>query len=147
MPRTYHGLGLQFLYPENWRVDESEALSVTLETPEGAFLSITRLPDASHFESAMAQIRRAMEAEYEGIESEPLQKSFGAHTADGFTQRFFYLDLLVTSHVLSIARDHQAWVLHYQAEDRDMEALGRVFDAIVAQIVDPSAASPQPPEH
>ncbi len=146
MPRTFHGLGLRFLYPENWRVDESEALSVTLESPEGAFLSITRLPDASHFESCIDQIRRAMESEYDSVEFEPLQKNFGAATADGFTQRFFYLDLLITSHVLTVARDHQAWVLHYQAEDRDMDALGRVFDAIIAQIIAPGTSAAAPTE-
>ena len=39
MPATYNKLGLNFMYPENWKlIDETESIPhvVTLEAPEGS---------------------------------------------------------------------------------------------------------------
>ena len=45
----YEKMGIRFLYPENWMLDEEEAssrlVSVTVYSPHGAFWSIVR---ASH---------------------------------------------------------------------------------------------------
>ena len=44
MPAEFNKLGIRFLYPENWTLDEQEALegnrSVTVYSPGGAFWSI-----------------------------------------------------------------------------------------------------------
>ncbi|GIW99550.1 MAG: hypothetical protein KatS3mg111_2883 [Pirellulaceae bacterium] len=138
MPLTYHGLGLELLYPDNWTVDESEALSVTIEAPGGAFFTVTRLPDPQQCDDAIEQLRRAIEEEYESVETEPSKHHVAERSLSGVIQQFFYLDLLITSHIMTISCPHYAWLIHYQAEDRDMQTLQPVFDALVIQIANQS---------
>ena len=48
MPAVYDKMGIRFLYPDNWQLDEEEALhgdqSVTVYSPGGAFWSIVLHP-------------------------------------------------------------------------------------------------------
>lgn len=134
MPQKYEDLGLTILYPDNWQTEEDiDAQTVTLESPEGAFLTVTRL-EQTDLESPIEQAKAAMEHEYEEIEQEPLRKQIADRQLTGLTQRFVYLDLIITSHLISFHGNNCTYLIQIQAEDRDMMRLDRVFDAMLLSI-------------
>ena len=62
MPAVYDKMGIRFLYPDNWALDEEDALqgnqSVSVYSPEGAFWSIVLHP--KHADPAELAPRRCM---------------------------------------------------------------------------------------
>jgi len=144
MPEQYHGLGLSILYPDNWTVDEDEVSSVvTIESPGGAAMTVTRLDDSEDLQSPMDQAKIAMEAEYDLVEQESIERDIEGVQLVGITQRFVYLDLIVASHLLSFKRDGIAYLVQIQAEDRDMERLEQVFEAILVSLCRPTPTDAQ----
>ena len=134
MPKRFESLGLSFLYPDNWTGSEDHtAGAFMIESPEGAFLAITRF-EGSDLKAPVEQAKAVMEGEYEEIEVEPLQKEIANTHLYGVTQRFVYLDLIVVSHLLSFAGHGCTYLVQIQAEDRDMIRLDLVFDAMLTSI-------------
>lgn len=134
MPKKFEDLGLSFLYPDNWTCAQDEAAhAMSVESPEGAFLSITRL-EGTDLQTPMDQARATMEREYEEVENEPLHRRIGDKELIGITQRFVYLDLIVTSHLLAFVGHNCSYLIQIQAEDRDMSRLSQVFDAMLTSI-------------
>ncbi|MCR9293916.1 MAG: hypothetical protein NXI32_14415 [bacterium] len=134
MPKQFENFGLAFLFPDNWSSTEDEASqAVMLESPEGAFLSVTRVAEQS-VEESLSQAQAAMEGEYDEIEQEPLSKEIGDRQLQGVTQRFVYLDLIITSHLLAFSAPSGVYLIQMQAEDRDMTRLSQVFDAILTSM-------------
>ncbi len=135
MPERYEGMGFSLLYPETWKVEEESGTSaVTLESPEGAFMTVTRFTDTQDPQSAIESAQRTMEEEYEEVETEANSKQFGAQTLTGITQRFIYLDLIVTSQLLAFVNSGSTYLIQIQGEDRDLERLEQVFDAILTSM-------------
>src|SRR5690606_4348871 len=100
MPEKYEGLGISLLYPETWKLEEdAEASSLTLETPGGAFLTLST---SENLQADFLRAQKAMEAEYDEVETEDCQSILAAHTLTGVTQRFVFLDLIVTSQLLKL---------------------------------------------
>lgn len=146
MPAIYNGFGISLLYPENWRIDEQfdevewddekdDSGSVTFESPLGAFMTISRFEPTQSPVQAVQQASDAMAQEYDAIESEPLERTFGERILHGMTQRFVYLDLIVVSHLLGFTVQAGTYVIQIQGEDRDMDQLGPVFDAMLVSMV------------
>ena len=78
-----------------------------------------------------------MESEYEEVETEVINRVVGETLLEGVTQRFVYLDLIVTSHLfrLEVEEEEVAPLLvQIQGEDRDLDKLQPVFDAILASL-------------
>ena len=139
MPKTYQDLGISILYPDNWLCDEdADSRAITIESPEGAFITITRFEKKDFHDSAtespLNEAQRVMEQEYEEVESEELHKRIEDLELHGITQRFVYLDLIVTSHLLTMASQDGVYLVQIQAEDRDMTRLEQVFDAMLISI-------------
>lgn len=135
MPETYIGLGISILYPDNWKLEEDESSeAVTLESPGGAFLSVTRVTETEDLEAPLERAREAMEAEYDEVEHESLVKLVGDQQLEGITQRFVYLDLIVTSHLLTMSNGHTTYLIQMQGEDQEMDQLEPVFDAMLTSL-------------
>lgn len=129
MPHTYQGLGISLLYPETWKLEEDpESDSVTLETPSGAFLTLSRSDD---LEADFARVKKTMESEYEEVESESYHALLAEQTFTGITQRFVFLDLIIVSHLLKFDLRGTSYVVQIQGEDREVEDLQPVFNAIL----------------
>ena len=78
-----------------------------------------------------------MEGEYEEVETEPLSRVLGESLLEGITQRFVYLDLIVTSHLFKLETEDEDFaplLIQIQGEDRDLEKNQPVFDAILASL-------------
>ncbi len=113
MPKQYTGLGLNLLYPDTWTVNE-EAIegrpAVSLESPGGSFLSISSMPPDEDPEAMLDEAAEAMNSEYEDVESEPYTVEIAGQPYTGIVQRFYYLDFVVASKLLTIeTEDHLYW--------------------------------------
>lgn len=141
-PGKYTGLGITTLYPESWKAEENlESQTVTIESPEGAFIAISRLDDPGQLEGAMKQARATMEEEYDEVEQEVFSKALADVELSGITQRFAYLDLIITSHLTTFVVGGDVYLVQIQAEDRDMDRLQAVFDAMLTSILRPMLPS------
>lgn len=135
MPESFTGLGLVFLYPDGWRLDDDvEASAVTLESPSGAFMTITKIDGSTDVQTPVEQARKAMEAEYDEVELEASVKKVGNFELHGAVQRFVYLDLIVTSQLHAFSNNDCTYLVQSQAEDREMDQLQPVFEAMLTSM-------------
>lgn len=133
VPKTFEDFGLKILFPDSWTSEkDTESNAVTIESPEGAFLSIARIGNEG--DEPLREAKATMEEEYEEIEEEVFHRSFEGHEFNGLTQRFVYLDLIVTSHLAIVEKDGQRYLIQMQAEDNDMNKLQTVFDAMLTSM-------------
>ncbi len=134
MPARFDKLGISFQYPENWTLDDSDALlgrkSVTVYSPGGAFWSIAIHPGKADPAKLAATIVEAMKKEYPGIEVDELRETLLGHELIGYELAFFYLDLINTAQVRSLHTAHTTYTIYCQAEDREYAKLQDVFQAM-----------------
>jgi hypothetical protein len=133
MPERYQWNGISVLYPENWEIQEDDE-SLNIESPTGAFVVLSR---PENIDEALDRARKTMEQEYDEVETENLARVVGESLLEGITQRFVYLDLIITSHLFKLETEDQDFVpllIQIQGEDRDLDRLQQVFDAIIASV-------------
>lgn len=139
MPKQFNGFGVSFLYPDNWRItdeqtDNDSIRGLTLESPVGAFFSITRYSNTSNVDEMMANAQSAMEEEYEEIETDEFEVAIGDRILTGVSQSFYYLDLLITSKLLAFTHEQDLFMIQIQGEDRDLDQLESVFQAMMVSL-------------
>jgi hypothetical protein len=139
MPALYNKLGISFQYPDNWRLDEEDALagrqSVTVYSPGGAFWSVTlQLPAVDPQESAKT-VADALRQEYEGAEVEPTAETVAGFDLVGYDLHFFYLDLISTVQIRSLRIAETTFTIVIEAEDQELAQLGRVMEAITVSLL------------
>ncbi len=140
MPRTFSKFGISFLYPDNWTPDEQgaegEADSVTVYSPGGAFWSVSIHSVSADPENLAEAAVKAMQAEYRDLEQESNDQVVAGHQVHGFDLAFSYLDLTSSAMVRSLRTPEAAYVVFYQAEDREYCQLEQVFAAITKSLFD-----------
>ena len=136
---TYDRSGLNFLYPENWKLveDSMDAIprTIVIQSPTGAFWSVDIHPFSVSREELIETVAQAMKEEYPELESYPVSVEILDNEAVGFDLFFCCLDFVVTSHIRALQVGHATYLLTYQAEDRDFEKLGPVFDAMTLSLL------------
>ncbi len=139
MPQQFDRLGISFQYPDNWTLDEEDAISgsqsVTVYSPGGAFWSVALHPQSADPGDMARAALDAMQEEYEEVEVEEVQDDLGGQSLTGFDLNFFYLDLTNTAQIRSLKTDQLVLTIFCQAEDHDFVGLGRVFQAITASLL------------
>jgi hypothetical protein len=142
MPREFDKLGIHFLYPDNWTLDEEEALqgnnSVTVQSPGGAFWSITLHPAGLEPDQLAQAALEALQAEYQDAESEPVSEELAGQLASGYDLRFFYLDFVNVAAIRAFHMRHATGLVLCQAEDREYDELRPVFQAITTSLLSPA---------
>lgn len=137
--KTYEGMELILPYPENWTVSEERqgdwVDSVLLESPDSAFLSINRYPSSTATDEILERALQAMKAEYDSVESEDLAFDLGDGESFGCELRFYVLDLLVCSRLLSFQVEPFSYLVQVQAEDRDFDRLRPVVHAMLCRAI------------
>jgi hypothetical protein len=141
MIRTYDKHGLKFQYPENWKLEEEtvedDSPSVSLYSPEGAFWSVTIYADVDPA-SASEQALESMRVEYPDLDVDAVTESIAGQELVGYEMSFVCLDMVNTARVLCYGDDRSAFVLMYQAEDRDYTKLTDVFSAVTTSMLSAS---------
>jgi hypothetical protein len=145
MPAEFNKLGISFQYPENWALDEEDALagrrSVTVFSPGGAFWSISVHPRSTDPMSLAEAAVGAMKAEYEGLEVEVAQETVAGREMVGYDLNFYCLDLTNTASVRCIRTDRATYTVFCQAEDREFDKIHAVFRAMTTSFLNNLAPS------
>jgi hypothetical protein len=139
MPAHFDRLGISFQYPDNWTLDDSDALlghkSVTVYSPGGAFWSVAIHSGTAEPAKLAAAVVDTMKQEYQGLEAEPIEESIAGHELVGYDLAFYCLDLTNTAHVRSLRFAHTTYTIYSQAEDREYEQVKRVFEAMTLTLL------------
>jgi len=139
MPQTFDKLGVRFLYPDNWTLDEGEAVeggsSVSVYSPQGSFWSIVVEPRAVDPAEMAAAALQAFKAEYDNCDSEPMSETLAGREIRGYDANFFCLDLLSTANIRGFRTAANTCLVVWQAEDRDLAAHEPVFRAMTTSLL------------
>ncbi len=139
MPAKYVKMGMSFEYPENWTLDEDDALaghgSVTVYSPCGAFWSVAVHPSSTAPDQLAQAAVDAMKEEYDDLEAEPASDVIAGWEAIGYNLNFYCLDLTNTATIRCLTTDQATYSIFCQAEDRDYDRLAKVFLAITASFL------------
>jgi len=134
MAAIFDKLGIRFAYPENWTLDESEALAgnqvVTVNSPGGSFWSVMIHPPAVAPEKLVATALKAMRQQYDELDAEAVEETIAGHELVGYDMNFYCLDLTNTAQVRSYRTPDAAYVIFCQADDREFAEIEEVFRAI-----------------
>jgi hypothetical protein len=145
MPSVYEKIGIRFLYPDNWTLDEQDALedipSVSVYSPGGAFWSITLHGASTDPDELAATALATLQAEYEHSEAEEASEQIGGKSLGGYDVHFFYLDLTNTALIRGFRTANASCLLLCQAEDHEFERLAPVFQAITTSLLAEGPAS------
>ena len=135
MPEQFQGFGITLLFPDSWHAtEEMEGESVSLESPEGAFMTVTPFSEAAGSQTALEGALNTMREEYEEVENEETTLRIAGVSLAGQILRFVYLDLIVTSQLLVFSHAEHTYLVQTQAEDRDHDRLQPVFQAILTSL-------------
>ena len=139
MPACFDSLGISFQYPDNWTLDDSEALlghmSVTVYSPGGAFWSVAIHSGSAKPAKLTATIVETLRQEYEGLEAQETEECLAGHDLVGYDLAFYCLDLTNTAHVRSFRLSHTTYTIYCQAEDREYERVKQVFRAMTVTLL------------
>lgn len=134
MPSHFDGLGVRVMYPENWKIEDETELSVTLESPGGAFLTISQHDASVSLDELMDQASGAMQAEYDIVEQEETEEEIAGLKVPLRVQRFVYLDLIVAARFYGLSTEQSTYLLQVQGVDSDVDELLPVFRAMITSL-------------
>lgn len=139
MTATFKNADLLFMYPENWRVQESfqseTVYEVLLESPYGSIWSVSVFLDGSKREELVELCADALREHYEDFERFDWDGEIDGQDAVGFDSNFFCLDFIVTAQARSFEIGEKTFNVFCQAEDRDFEKNKQVFEAITISLI------------
>ena len=134
MAAIFDKLGIRFAYPENWTLDESEAMAgnqvVTVNSPGGSFWSVMIHPPTVDPEKLVATALKAMRQQYDELDAEAVEETVAGRDLVGYDMNFYCLDLTNTAQVRSYRTAEAAYVIFCQADDREFDEIEDVFRAI-----------------
>lgn len=144
MPAVYDKMGIRFMYPDNWTLDEQEAVSgnrsVSVSSPGGAFWSIVVYALDTDLDQLAATALEALKTEYDGVESEAVNEQIAGQEVSGYDANFFYLDLTNTALIRGVRVPGANCLVLCQAEDRELQQIDGVFRAITTSLLQRPAA-------
>jgi hypothetical protein len=139
MPAVFRKLGLSFTYPDNWTLDEQEALegngSVTVYSPDGSFWSVSIHPSDSRPRALVKAAVKALRETYDELDAEEVEDSMAGRRLVGADVNFYCLDLTNTAVIRSFAAPDYVCLVLSQADDRDFAALENVFKAMTVSLL------------
>lgn len=139
MPGCYQKLGIKFQYPENWTLDEAEALagdqSVTVYSPGGAFWSVVVHPRSQAPQELVETAVQTMKELYDELDIEAIEEIIGETPLAGYDINFYCLDLTNTAAVRGGRTADATLLLFWQADDRELNEVEAVFHAMTRSLL------------
>lgn len=129
--------GIRFRYPENWRLerdDTEEGWTVTLQSPDTAFLMVCLREDAPTTNEMVEAAMTALRDEYPDLETDDCVDSVAGQSAVGNDVRFFSLDLTNTCWLRSFYSSRGTVIVMWQANDLELEQNEPILRAICASM-------------
>ena len=138
MPQRFDRLDISFQYPDNWTLDDSDAVSgsesVTVYAPDGSFWSVSVHPSEANPLELARSVVDAMKQEYAGVEVEEVRESLLGIEVVGFDMNFYYLDFTNSAQVRSLRANDRIYTVFCQGEDHEFDQLTDVFRAMTASL-------------
>ncbi len=139
MPAEFKKLGIAFQYPENWTLDVQDAMagqrSVTVYSPGGGFWAVSVHPHSADPEGLAKAAVKAMQEEYDSLESCEVSQRVSGHELVGYDLNFFYLDLTNTASIRCLCSGRATYAVFCQAEDHEFDRVHAVFDAMTTSLL------------
>jgi hypothetical protein len=139
MPGVYDRDGIRFQYPENWTLEEDEAaegaLSVSVNSPSGAFWQLTVYPRGENPERLLKTAVAAMREIYDSLETEEVDEKIAGRDTTGYDLNFYCLDLTNTAVLRCWQSPTATFLVLYQAEDREYAEVEAVFRAMTISLL------------
>jgi hypothetical protein len=129
--------GVRFRYPETWRLerqDTESGWSVSLQSPETAFLMLSLHEDMPSTESLAETALSALREEYPDLEADDRVDSLAGQPAVGHDIRFFSLDFTNTCWTRSIYTSQGTILVLCQTSDLELETNEPILRAICASL-------------
>jgi hypothetical protein len=134
---TFDEAGIRFRYPENWKLEREDTeggWTVSLQSPETAFVTIGLYQDGPDVEGVAETALAAMREDYPDLEAEDCVDSLAGRPAIGHDIRFFSLDLTNTCWIRSFYCSRGTVVVMCQVNDLELEKNEPVLRAICASL-------------
>ena len=142
MTASYQKHGIQFLYPENWILEEQDGdhqETVSVQSPNTAFWSITIDYNGTSPDSLLTNTLSVLQEEYSTLDTTPVEENIGDRKAVGQNIAFFCMDLTNTAHIRVFQVGQVTLLILYQASDLEWPTTAAVFEAITLSLhCDPS---------
>lgn len=145
MTAVYNRSGIQFMYPENWKISDDDMdnipRTVSVESPTGAFWSVDIHPFSVDHQMLLDQTLAVFEQEYNEVESGPAEEIWLGEAVTGFDLDFVCLDFVVCCQLRVLRHSHATYLMTFQAEDREFQELRQVFRAITQSLLSENPTS------
>lgn len=139
MPALFEQSGLRFEYPENWTLETDEllegGLEVTVTSPSGAFWSVSVHSSEGNMRSLLDTVLASMKEEFSDLDAEWAGEFAVERELRGYNVNFYCLDLTNTARIRGFQDRSATYLLIFQAEDHDFEALEPVFMAMTVSLL------------
>lgn len=135
MVETFSRSGISFRYPNNWAFEIEEAnegWTVTLTSPETAFLLVSFRPDVEVLDELADEALSALKAEYPDLEHQRTEHEFAGHFAIGEELDFITLDTPVLGYSRCVDTAAGALLILWQTSEYDRARLEPVLNAVCA---------------
>jgi hypothetical protein len=137
MAARFEADGIALRYPENWTLgrDEQETgWSVTVQSPETAFLILTFDTDGPDIGVIADAALDTLREEYTDLEADPAIESVAGQPAVGHDVRFFSFDLTNTAGIRAFRAEQGTVLILWQFTDLEFDQSEPVLRAIRASI-------------
>ena len=140
MTAVYDKLGLNFMYPENWKLtdsaDDSIPHEITVDSPDGAAMwAVHVYPDGTQPDRLLEQTWETLRETYPDLELSDLEASSNEQSIEGQEALFYCLDFLIRVRLQVFEKDQRRVLAWYQAEDREFEKMDLVFQAMTTSLL------------
>lgn len=137
MIQTFERSGVTFRYPANWKLETDDAgdgWTVTLQSPETAFLLVSLRPDANGPGQVADEALAALKAEYPDLDAEPAVETLAGLPAIGHDIDFLTLDTAITGWTRCIDTTAGPLLVMWQTSEFDREQNEPVLRAITVSL-------------
>ena len=136
---TFERDGISFRYPRNWTIevaedDESGGWTVTVSSPETAFLMASLQPDATDGGDLSDQTLAALKSEYAEFDAEEVMETICGLPAIGFNADFLTVDTTTICRVRALDTFAGPLMLMSQVSEYDRDKNDPVLLAIVKSL-------------
>lgn len=139
MTAIYNKDGIEFLYPENWKLTEvpqtGDIAEISLESPSGSIWSVSLFPDSAIPAELLESSATALRDQYHDLELTEFHGQLETFATLGFDADFYCLDFLVTAQARTFPVPDYILHVYCQAESREFDSVKDVFDAITLSLL------------
>ncbi len=139
MAAVYRNLGIEFMYPENWALSQSEGsqlpLAVALESPDGSLWMLHVCSSQTRESDLIEGLIAEFSEQYEDFEPAAASQDIAGFHCHGVDAHFYCLDFLVTAQIRVVRTENYVIGLVSQAESRQFEKQSPVFAAMLTSLL------------